>query len=108
MAINFEAANMAGYNNPQIEVFKAAADLETNTLINAPSKSKILRCMARGSIPAILLTYTYDGWSEAYLLYVEYWIQEAGGGTIGFRSASSLVLTYLPNGEQPELTRAKG
>ena len=24
MAINFEAANMAGYNNPKIEVFKAA------------------------------------------------------------------------------------
>ena len=26
MAINFEAANMAGYNNPKIEVFKATID----------------------------------------------------------------------------------
>ena len=107
MAINFEAANMAGYNNPKIEVFKAAANLETNTLISAPSKSKILRCLARRSIPAILVTYTYDGGSESYLLYVEYWIQEAEGDTIGFRSDSSLVITYLPDGEQPTLSRAQ-
>ena len=107
MAINFEAANMAGYNNPKIEVFKAAADANTDTLISAPSKSKILRCLARGSIPAILLTYTYDGGSEAHLLYVDYWIQEAEGDTISFRSASSLVITYTPAGEQPTLTRAQ-
>ena len=42
MAINFEAANMAGYNNPKIEVFKAAADPETNTITSAPSKPKLL------------------------------------------------------------------
>ena len=104
MAINFEAANMAGYNNPKIEVFKAAANVETNTLISAPSKSEILRCLTRGSIPAILLTYTYDGGSEAHLLYVDYWIQEAEGDTISFRSASSFVITYSPDGEQPALS----
>ena len=107
MGINFEAANMAGYNNPEIEVFKAAANLETNTLINVPSKSEILRCMARGSLPAIMLAYTYDGGSEVYLLYVDYWIQEAEGDTIGFRGASPLVITYVPDGEQPTLTRAQ-
>ena len=108
MAINFEAANMAGYNNPKIEVFKAAANVETDTLISAPSKSEILRCLTRGSIPAILLTYTYDGGAEVHLLYVDYWIQEAESDTISFRSASSLVITYSPNGEQPTLTRAAG
>ena len=108
MAINFEAANMAGYNNPKIEVFKATPEVGTDTLISAPSKSKILRCLTRGSIPAILLTYTYDGGSEAHLLYVDYWIQDAGGDTISFRSASSLVITYNPDGEQPVFTRAAG
>ena len=108
MAINFEAANMAGYNNPKIEVFKAAADTNTDTLISAPSKSKILRCLTRGSIPAILLTYTYDGGSEAHLLYFDYWVQEAEGDTISFRSASSQIITYLPNSEQPTLTSGGG
>ena len=107
MAINFEAANMAGYNNPKIEVFKAAANLETNTVISAPSRSNILRCLTRGSIPAILVVYTYDGGSEAYLLYFDYWVQEAEGDTIGFRSGSSLVITYTPDGEQPALSRAQ-
>ena len=32
MAINFEAANMAGYNNPKIEVFKAIIDFGTNAI----------------------------------------------------------------------------
>ena len=108
MAINFEAANMAGYNNPKIEVFKAAANSETDTLISAPSKSEILRCLTRGSIPAILLTYTYDGGSEAHLLYVDYWIQDAGDNTISFHSASPLGPTYNPDAEQPVLTRAAG
>ena len=40
MAINFEAANMAGYNNPKIEVFKATIDIENIKIIEAPSKPK--------------------------------------------------------------------
>ena len=55
MAINFEAANMAGYNNPKIEVFKAIGG-ENNTLSGAPSKSAILDCINRGSVPFIVLT----------------------------------------------------
>ena len=107
MAINFEAANMAGYNNPKIEVFKAATNGETDALISAPSKSEILRCLTRGSIPAILLTYTYVDGSEVHPLYVDYWIQEAGSDTISFRN-SLFVITYNPDGEQPVLTRAAG
>ena len=55
MSINFEAANMAGYNNPKIEVFEAVAG-ENNTLSGAPSKSAILDCINRGSVPFIVLT----------------------------------------------------
>ena len=55
MAINFEAANMAGYNNPKIEVFSAIAG-ENNTLTGAPSKSALLDCINRGSLPFFVLT----------------------------------------------------
>lgn len=108
MAINFEAANMAGYNNPKIEVFKAATAPNTDTLISAPRKTEIIKCLTRGSIPAILLTYPYDGGAEAHLLYVDYWIQEAGSDTVSFRSASSFIITYNPDGEQPTLTHTAG
>ena len=50
MAINFEAANMAGYNNPPIEVFVITLDPDTN-IATSPSKSEILNCIRRGSIP---------------------------------------------------------
>ena len=54
MAINFEAANMAGYNNPKIEVFKARSG-DTTTLDYAPSKTDLLNCTHRGVIPFIML-----------------------------------------------------
>ena len=55
MAINFEAANMAGYNNPKIEVFEAVAN-ENLEIVSAPIKSDILQCLNRGCIPMILLS----------------------------------------------------
>ena len=55
MAINFEAANMVGYNNPKIEVFTANAN-ENLEIDSAPIKSDILRCLSRGSIPLLLLS----------------------------------------------------
>ena len=65
MAINFAAANMAGYNNPQIEVFEVIMG-ETG-VEQFPRKSVILDCINRGSVPFILITYgsSYD---PAYLL----------------------------------------
>ena len=54
MAINFEAANMAGYNNPKIEVFRARSS-DMTTLDEAPSITDILNCINRGTIPYILL-----------------------------------------------------
>ena len=66
MAINFEAANMAGYNNPKIEVFKATSN-ENNEILTAPTKSNILGCLKRGCTPFILLTFAYEGLLEHYL-----------------------------------------
>ena len=65
MAINFEAANMAGYNNPKIEVFEVV--LGESGVEQFPKKSVISDCINRGSIPFILITYgsSYD---PVYLL----------------------------------------
>ena len=60
MAINFEAANMAGYNNPKIEVFKAHSSDRT-TLDEAPTKTDILNCIRGGTIPYIMLN-VLDVW----------------------------------------------
>ena len=54
MAINFEAANMAGYNNPQIEVFVITLGSDEN-IATAPSKSELLNCNRRGSLPFLYL-----------------------------------------------------
>lgn len=55
MAINFEAANMAGYNNPKIEVFKATVDASGTKLAQYPEKADILAAINRGSIPVIIV-----------------------------------------------------
>ena len=50
MATNFEAANMAGYNNPKIEIvtflLNAAGDTETR-----PTYETISKILKRGTIP---------------------------------------------------------
>ena len=65
MSINFEAANMAGYNNPKIEVFKVTMG-ETG-VEQYPRKSVILDCINRGSFPFILIT-NGSIYEPAYLL----------------------------------------
>ena len=98
MAINFEAANMAGYNNPKIEVFKATVDLTTNEISAAPSKPEIIRCLRRGSIPAILQT-TPDG-SRGNLLWLYTWTTDDAGDSITF-SNLGLMIAYAPDSDSP-------
>ena len=95
MAINFEAANMAGYNNPKIEVFKAVVDPKTYKITVAPSKTNVIRCLNRGSIPLILLSDP-DG-RATYALWINI---VKSDGTIDF-SSSSMTLIYSPDSEQP-------
>lgn len=103
MAINFEAANMAGYNNPKIEVFKAVMD-ETG-LRDSPRKSVLINCMNRGGVPVIRMTTIADGTLGGYILYLSSW----EGSTLIFTSAgASSVLTpvtlkYPDGSEQPEV-----
>ena len=95
MAINFEAANMAGYNNPKIEVFKATVNPATEEITDAPSKTNVIRCLNRGAIPLILLADP-DG-IAIYAL----WIHIAkSDGTIEF-SNGSMSLIYSPDSEKP-------
>ena len=54
MAINFEAANMVGYNNPKIEVFAITLGSDSN-IATAPSKSELINCTQRGSIPFLYM-----------------------------------------------------
>ena len=98
MAINFEAANMAGYNNPKIEVFNAIINYETNAITDAPRKTEIIRCLNRGSIPAIMCV-TPDG-SEGSLLWVYTWGHKDAGDTIMFGSIA-LTIAYTTDSEQP-------
>ena len=98
MAINFEAANMAGYNNPKIEVFKAIIDYGTNAITEAPRKTEIMRCLQRGSIPAIMCP-SPDG-SEGNLLWVYTWATDGSGDTIMFGNLG-LLIAYFPDSDSP-------
>ena len=98
MAINFEAANMAGYNNPKIEVFKAIIDFGTNAITEAPSKTEIIRCLHRGSIPA-LMCVSPDG-SEGNLLWAYTWTTVTEGDAITFGSVA-LTIMYAPDSDSP-------
>ena len=98
MAINFEAANMAGYNNPKIEVFKATVDLSTYAISDAPSKTEIIRCLHRGSIPAIM-QITPDG-SEGNLLWFITWASSVEGDNITFGNLG-LMMVYDIGSESP-------
>ena len=85
MAINFEAANMAGYNNPKIEVFKAALN-DVDELVQSPSKTDILNCINRGALPFILL-FMANG--NAFIpLPLSLIMEDGGAATIIFRSTS--------------------
>ena len=100
MALNFEAANMVGYNNPKIEVFKVVANLETIAITSAPSKSEIKSCLNRGAIPTILLT-TPDG-SDSYLLQIYGWATTSEGDGIYFNNPA-YILEYPPNSDIPNV-----
>ena len=98
MAINFEAANMAGYNNPKIEVFEAVMDPTTNAITSAPSKTEIIRCLRRGSIPTIMCV-SPNG-SEGNLLWIYTWATDNAGDAIMFGNIA-LTIMYDANSDSP-------
>ena len=91
MAINFEAANMAGYNNPKIEVFKAVLN-NIDELVQYPSKTDILNCINRGALPFILLFMTNgDAFIPLPLFII---LEDGGSANILFRSTSKTQGEY--------------
>lgn len=102
MAINFEAANMAGYNNPTIEVFKASLTPSTLEVTSAPSKTEVIKCVRRGSIPAILATHP-DG-TTGFLLWLVTWTSSGSDDAIYFSNAGA-VLFYPLDSEQPQFQK---
>ena len=105
MAINFEAANMAGYNNPKIEVFGAVLAEEGKSLTQYPSESVILNCLSRGSLPVIVLRYTTAG----YLLLLSDWDDTETGTAMAFSTIAStsgstkIKIDYPDNGGAPHV-----
>ena len=111
MAINFEAANMAGYNNPKIEVFEARTN-DMFEIVFAPKKSEIVNSITRGCIPFILLIKDSDGVASHFLLRFEGSQVVLGGSALSFSAVltfgtldnlQSIVLTYPPNDELPHI-----
>ena len=105
MAINFAAANMAGYNNPQIEVFTVIPTEDGTSLEQYPDESIILNCINRGSLPVIMLRLTTAG----YLLLLSDWDAGNTGTTIVFSTPSGISgsttfqIIYPDNGGTPLL-----
>ena len=103
MAINFEAANMAGYNNPKIEVFKAA--VSDDQKVTAPNKSILINCINRGSIPIIMLGTN----SAGYILHLNSWEDSIEGTALDFSTLSGasalpeIALQYYANSDTPKM-----
>ena len=58
MAINFEAANMAGYNNPRVQVFPVTVELGSQgfIVVGAPSYSTFTNIIKSGYMPTLFAT----------------------------------------------------
>ena len=59
MSINFEAANMAGYNNPQTQVFPVtvqSAGSQGIIVVGAPSYSTFTNIIKSGYLPTLFAT----------------------------------------------------
>ena len=98
MAINFEAANMAGYNNPKIEVFRLAFN-DNWELVGAPKNSVLSDCVNRGSVPFLQLASTDR--NSMYILPITYIERQTQGldfcfsATLRAGTAPSAVLSIL-------------
>ena len=98
MSINFEAANMAGYNNPQIEVFKLTFN-DNAELVGAPKNSVLSDCVNRGSVPFLQLASTDR--DTIYILPITYIQWQTSGLEFCFSAAlragtsPSATLTFL-------------
>ena len=85
MAINFAAANMAGYNNPKIEVFTLTLNND-GEIVEAPNQSVLSDCINRGSVPFLRITTTDH--DTVYILPITYIQQQTDGPEFCFSTVT--------------------
>ena len=100
MAINFEAANMAGYNNPRFTVLKAEAEA-LGALISYPSYEEVTGLIASGVIP--LLAVRTPGGTDPAVEHILALAALYDNGPIAFSSPVATVV-YDPEGGAPAIS----
>ena len=89
MGINFAAANMAGYNNPKIEIVNVEMD-ENGAPITPITFDNISKILARGVFPILSVWAAIQGNRIRYLIPLSY----ARDNEILF---STIVMTGTPD-----------
>ena len=109
MDINFAAANMAGYNNPELTVLTLTTD-GTGTPISYPSFNDILTLLHSGQVPllllknentetGILLQLAYYSTPDQVIIFASIFAQSDKAGTVviaNFLRDTPPVLKKLP------------
>ena len=62
MAINFAAANMEGYNNPEVYMLRVSLNAESGEILYAPSASAINNIVKSGFMPVLYFTGGGNAW----------------------------------------------
>ena len=110
MAINFEAANMAGYNNPEIEIVNLVTDNEGN-VINPPTYEIISKILRRGVIPFLAVTdasrIMYYALSLSYCSssLITFSCITQSSTTQGSMLAEFISVKFTPDSDSPIFTR---
>ena len=111
MDINFAAANMAGYNNPEIEIVTLIVDNESGAFPNPPTYEIISKILRRGAIPFLAITDAPR--AMYYALPISYY----SGGLITFSCitqssttqgnmrAEFISVKFTPDADSPIFTR---
>ena len=110
MAINFEAANMAGYNNPQIEIVTLATDNEGN-YTNPPTYEILSKILRRGAVPFLAIIDAAR--TMYYVLPLSYYSSglitfsciTQSSTSQGSRIAEFISVKFVPDTGSPIFTR---
>ena len=107
MAINFEAANMAGYNNPQVQVFPVTVNVggPEIAVVGAPSYSTITNIIKSGYIPVLFAALTTGDRAVLPLTAINneghYIFSATGPTSTGSNSEQLISIMFGENVEQP-------
>lgn len=57
MSINFAAANMAGYNNPEVYMLRVTVNFATGNVLETPSFTTISNILKSGFLPVLYVNF---------------------------------------------------